>query len=100
MTRRERWRLGGALVLGAALAFPAGILLGGRAPRELPSPVAAAPTSASRNPYSPRILTDPAFLEQQRRNVAALEQYCRETGESCAEARGARRWLEDAARER
>jgi hypothetical protein len=45
--------------------------------------------------YSPKVLTDPYFLDRQRANVAVLEQHCRQTGELCAEARQARRWLEE-----
>jgi len=96
MTRREAWRLGGALLLGAALALPAGIMLGGRVEHDPTSRVASGSASASRNPFSPRIVSDQAFLDQQRGNVEALERHCRETGESCATARAARRWLEDA----
>ena len=47
-----------------------------------------------REVYSPEILDDPWFVEQQRANIEALERTCRETGEMCGEAREARRWLE------
>ena len=82
-----------AALLGAAIAFPAGMMFAGseasREPRREPAAGAAMP-----NFYSPKVLDDPYFVEQQRRNVEALEQQCRESGKMCYEAREARRWLD------
>ena len=96
MTRREGARLAVALLLGAALAFPAGLIvagLGSPAPAEhRPAAAAAGPM---RNMFSPSIDGDPWFIERQREGIEALERHCRQTGESCHEAREARRWLEE-----
>ena len=92
---RRRELIGMALVLaaGMALAFKAGMIVG----EDSEQPRAARPDDAARvrEAYSPRVLDDPYFLEQQRRNVEALEQGCEERGELCAEARQARAWLEE-----
>ncbi len=87
-------RAGLAALLGAAIAFPAGMMFAGRsesggARRE---PAAGA---AMRNVYSPKVLDDPYFIEQQRRNVEALERRCAESGKMCYEARTGRRWLRE-----
>jgi hypothetical protein len=88
MTRGEAFRLGVAVLLGAALAFPAGLIL---APREpAPRPPATAPAEGTRAMFSPRVRSDPAFLAALRDNAAALEAECGRSGEFCAEARGAR----------
>ena len=83
--------LGCALLLGAAIAFPAGLLLGrGGAEQE------ATPRRSSgpfREVYSPALSTDPWFQEQQRLNFEALEQACRSTGELFGEAQQARQIL-------
>jgi hypothetical protein len=90
MTRRERTVMGIALLLGAAVAFPAGMLFAGwqqqgQAPIGVPLEGAAA-----RAVYSPALLRDPWFRDQQRKNVEALESHCRRTGELCPESRSAR----------
>ncbi len=90
MTRHERARLGGALLLGAAVAFPAGLLLGGGGGDGARAP-APRGSAAVRDAFSPRVQSDPYFLDRQRDNVAALEAHCEETGELCAEAGAARR---------
>ena len=85
-----------ALGLALALAFAAGLWLGGRGggtEDARPPPQGA----ATREVFSPKVLSDPYFLEQQRQNVAALERACAERGELCAEARAARRWLDEQA---
>ena len=81
-----------AALAGAAVAFPAGLYLGRPvAPGE---PVRPRGGSASlRNRYSPAVLSDPYFLDQQRRIVEALEASCRGSSTYCAEARAARRRL-------
>lgn len=92
MTRREAGLAAGALLLGVALAFPLALLVGGNA--NDPGPARSEPTGMGRQMFSPRILSDPDFLEQQEANVEALERACRERGQMCAEAEGAREWLE------
>jgi hypothetical protein len=95
--RRDLLRLGGALALGMAIAFPAGVMVAGHGtPESGPRAEAAGPAERAegRQMYSPDIRDDPHFRAQQRRNVEALEAYCSETGELCAEAEGARAWLE------
>ncbi len=92
MTRRESAIAAGALLLGLALAFPLGLMLGGA--ESDPAPTRSEPTGMGRQMFSPRVLSDPDFLEQQEANVEALERACREHGQMCAEAEGAREWLE------
>ncbi len=91
--------LAAALVPAAALLFAAGVWVGGRAGSDggddLGRPASKAP--ATRNFYSTHVLDDPQFLERQRENVATLERHCRESGMMCAEARAARRWLDEQA---
>lgn len=94
MAGRDLARLGCALALGMALAFPAGLMVAGNRADRAPPSRGAASTAERRDVFSPRILDDPYFLEQQRRNVEALEAHCRESGESCVEAGQARRWLD------
>ena len=90
MQGRELWLVGGALVLGPAIAFPVGLMLGGNRAPPAPRPV---PPVAMRQVYSPRLLSDPYFLDQARRGTEALERQCRRSGEYCAEAAAARDWL-------
>jgi hypothetical protein len=93
MTPRELGKLGCALLVGAGIAFPAGLMLAGRE-GEPPSRAAPAPAPASgRAVYSPRVLSDPYFLDQQRKGAEALEAHCRSTGEMCDIARKAREML-------
>jgi hypothetical protein len=91
MTRGETIRLAVALLLGMAIAFPVARLVRGDEP--VPVQVTAS-DPGFRQVYSPRVLSDPHFLAQQRRNVEVLEQDCRARGEHCAAAKDARRWLE------
>ena len=102
MLIRRDWRvIGCAAAVGAAVAFPAGLMLGGRdAPREreviVTRPNApAAKTIEGRNFYSPNVSTDPYVLDQQRRVVEALELECRHFGKHCAEAGQARKRIEE-----
>ena len=94
MTTRELAKLGLALLVGAAIAFPAGLMVAGsgsgsaRADRAAPRDAAAV-----RDVFSPSIRRDPWFVDRQREGVEALEAYCARTGESCPEARAARRGL-------
>jgi hypothetical protein len=93
MTGKELTRLVAALLLGAALAFPVGMMLAGRDDSR-PAP---RPSAAMRNVFSPSVRTDPYFIDRQRENVEALERYCRETDKLCAEARTARQRLDELA---
>jgi hypothetical protein len=101
---RRDWRaVGCAALLGAAIAFPAGIMVGGG--REAPSrnaaesrhpvlPGRAAPTA--RNPFSPNVLGDAYVIEEQRKVLRALESSCRQSKRLCTEAEQARRRIEEA----
>jgi hypothetical protein len=97
---REWQKLGCAAVLGAIIAFPAGILFSGRGSEQQQttgSNAASVPAGAgqTRKPYSPDVLGDPYVLQQHREIVEQLEMSCHQTGESCAEARQARRYLRE-----
>src|SRR3954454_16898062 len=97
-TAREWQRLGGAAVLGAIIAFPAGVLFSGRGlvqqkPTDSKAATVPASEAEARNPYSPRILSDPYVLQRHREIVEALEISCRQTGKDCVEAKQARRYL-------
>ena len=91
--------LAAALVPAAALLFAAGVWVGGRSDDEGGSERRdrGAPAAETRRVYSPQVLDDPWFLDRQRENAAALERQCEERGEFCAEARAARRWLDEQA---
>jgi hypothetical protein len=94
---RDVLRFGATLALGMAIAFPVGLIVAGRgAPESRPRAESdgSAERAEGRQTYSPTILEDPYFRAEQRRNVEALEAYCSETGELCAEAEGARAWLD------
>ena len=92
MTRREGLLVAGALLFGAAVAFPAGVWVAGKDKTERS---ALRQTHADRRAvFSPDVRGDPYVLDQLRRQVEALEAHCRRTGEMCAEARGARLRLE------
>lgn len=86
-------KLGLALLLGAAIAFPAGMMMAGSRDGSESRPAPRRDTAAVRDAYSPAIRSDPWFLERQREGVEALERHCMETGESCPVARAARRRL-------
>jgi len=90
--------LGCAAILGAAVAFPAGVMFAGHERvREKGLPAASGSRATKpfvRNVYSPTIFHDPYFLDQQRRVVEALEAQCRNQRERCAEAQQARQWVE------
>jgi hypothetical protein len=90
MTGRERTVMATALLLGAAVAFPAGMLFAGRQQQGQEPAGAPLEGAAARAVYSPALLRDPWFRDQQRKNVEALESHCRGTGELCDEARSAR----------
>ena len=108
MTRRtgRDWRaIGCAAAVGAAVAFPAGLMLAGRdAPRQQEGKAArpyapAARKAEARDFYSPNVSADPYVLDQQRRVVEALELECRQFKKHCAEAGQARQRIEESARD-
>ena len=93
----RRWEFAafiGVLLLGLVLAFVAGIWVGGSGTAE-PGDDRTPQPAATREVYSPKVLDDPWFLDRQRTNVEALERECAERGKLCAEARAARRWLDE-----
>lgn len=105
MTRKvaRDWRgLGCSVVLGAAIAFPVGIIIGNGQPEkagtEITRPDAARGNRAppARNPYSPNVGSDPYVIDQQRRVVEALETNCRHFHSHCTEAQQARLRLNEA----
>jgi hypothetical protein len=93
------WRgLGCAALIGAAAAFPLGMMFANRDASHRKAGTAArgnapAVKADARNVYSPVVAKDPYVLDRQRKVVEALEAQCRDTGVHCAEARAARRWL-------
>jgi hypothetical protein len=97
MTGTDIRKLVCAAMLGAAVAFPAGMLLSGAGEGgERQARIAkSAPAAAGRAAYSPELLSDHWFLDQQRKGAEALEAHCRATGAMCTEAQAIRRWLEE-----
>ena len=100
MSRKSWGALGCAAFLGAALAFPVGVIFGGRdAIRQNGGPAAHADNAFVpahfRNFYSPKIHDDPYVQDQWRKVVEAIEAQCRRTGERCSEAKAARRSLSE-----
>jgi hypothetical protein len=95
LTARDALRLGSALLLGAAIALPVGMMLGGGdAPQQRPAP-AAGEDPGMRQVFSPNVRDDPYVRARLREQVEALEAHCDSTGELCAEARAARAELDD-----
>ena len=96
VTSRDLAKLGCALLVGAALAFPAGLLVAGWAdgPEDRPPARRSGPAQV-RAVYSPALRNDPWFVDRQRAGIEALELHCRQTGQNCREAREARRWLDE-----
>lgn len=94
--RRSRPGVIAGLLLGIAIAFPAGLMLGRAGQPAKESQARDSPArDGLRNPFSPRVLSDPAFVARQRENVEAMEDHCERTGELCEEARASRRWLDE-----
>ena len=92
--------MGCAALVGAAVAFPAGVIFGGRdaiRPKDAPETLGdnTSGTPSFRKVYSPRIYDDPYVQEQWRKEVEALEARCRDAGEHCTEAKAARRCLSE-----
>lgn len=94
-TPRDLGKLGCAVFVGAGLAFPAGLMLAGRPdePQSRAAPELVSETG--RAIYSPKVLSDPYFMDQQRKGVEALDAHCRATGEMCDLARRARERVSD-----
>ena len=97
------WRaIGCAALMGASIAFPLGLLVSGEGPSRpgtrdsAGDGPAGGKTAASRNPYSPRVLDDPAVIDQQRRVAEALATSCDRYKLHCAEAEQARLRIEEA----
>ena len=95
MTARELARTGVALLIGAAVALPVGVVIGRLGDAEPVSSVSRPGTADMRDMFSPSVRTDPYFLDRQREGVEALERHCARTGESCFEARAARQRLSE-----
>jgi len=94
VTTREMAKLGLALLVGVAIAFPAGMMVAGsRDGSDRAGPAARRDGAPMRDMFSPSVRTDPWFLDRQREGIEALERYCAQTGKSCSEARAARRRL-------
>jgi hypothetical protein len=90
--------MGCAAIFGAAVAFPAGVILGGRNARDQEDRPGAQRENAGvnlnfRKFYSPNIHNDPYVQGQWKKVVEELEEQCRNSGEHCAEAKAARNSL-------
>ena len=95
MSGRDWLKVGGALLLGIAVAFPAGLWVAGQ--RETERPAGARPPAERRAMFSPDVRGDPHVQDQLRRQVEALEAHCERSGEMCAEARASRSRYEELA---
>jgi len=93
LSGRDWLKIGGALLLGIAVAFPAGLWVAGQG--ETDRPARTRPPADRRAMFSPDVRGDPYVLDQLRQQVEALEVHCRRTGEMCAEARGARQRIDE-----
>jgi hypothetical protein len=79
--------LGCAFVIGLTAAFLAGVMVTNRAVTEPEAhPRVNRGNAALFNPFSPNPMSDPYFIEQERKNVEAFERACRQTGQYCDEA--------------
>jgi hypothetical protein len=86
--------LGCAFVIGLVGAFVAGVVVASAAVTESETRSRVNRGNAALlNPFSPNPMSDPYFIEQERKNVEALERTCRETGQYCNEAAQMRQWL-------
>ena len=100
---RRSWKaIGCAALIGAAIAFPLGMIAGGDGPSPHHADGAGPPRSPrgqappARNVYSPRVASDPFVIEQQTKVVEALELSCRRYKLHCMEAAQARLRIEEA----
>lgn len=105
-SRRDWWGLGCAALLGASIALPIGLAVGGggtvgrdSVPPGRARPAPGEPRTA-RNPFSPRVVGDPYVIDQQRRVLQSLELACRQSNTHCTEAEQARHRIEDAEAQR
>lgn len=91
--------MGCAAFVGAAVAFPAGVIFGARDAIRQYDPEAqrghASGNANFRKFYSPQIFNDPYVQNQWEKGVEALEKQCRNAGEHCSEAKAARRSLSE-----
>ena len=86
--------LGCAFVVCLAAAFLAGMMVARPAvTKHETHPRMNRGNAALFNPFSPNPMSDPYFIERQRKNVEALERTCRHTGKYCNEAAQMRQWL-------
>lgn len=94
MAGRDSIRLVAALLLGAVIAFPLGMIVAGKGGYSTgtrgANPAADAP---ARQVFAPSITSDPYFLARQREGIELLERQCRDSGDYCSEAAQGRRWL-------
>jgi hypothetical protein len=93
--RTGQW--GCAAAIGAALALPAGYVLGLHSPQrsaEQRKEVVSTKNDKMPNVFSPNILSDPAVKDQHQKIVEDLELGCVRQRLHCEEAASARRWLE------
>ena len=95
MSGRDWLKIGGALLLGIAVAFPAGLWVAGQG--ETDRPARTRPPADRRAMFSPDVRGDPYVLDQLQQQVEALEAHCERTGEMCAEARSSRSRYEELA---
>jgi hypothetical protein len=86
--------LGCAFAVCLAAAFLAGMMVARSAVTDHETSLRVnAGNAALPNPFSPSPAHDPYFINQQRKNVEALERACRNTGQYCSEAAQLRQWL-------
>ena len=100
MSRKNWGALGCAAFVGVAVAFPVGVIFGGRYAIRQEDGSETQRYNASGNAnfrkfYSPQIYNDPYVEERWRKGVEALEAQCRHSGERCTESKAARRWLSE-----
>jgi hypothetical protein len=102
-SKRPDWRvIGCAALVGASVAFPVGLMVGADEPPHAAVKGESGRIPASgrgqvgRNPYSPKVTSDPYVIEQQRRVLQALEASCRGFKTHCEEAGQARLRIEEA----
>lgn len=94
MKRSTVFGLGCVFGIALTAAFLAGVMVASHAATEHETrPRVNRGNAAMFNPYSPNPMLDPYFIEQERKNVEALERTCRQTGQYCNEAAQLRQWL-------
>ena len=99
LVSQKNWgALGCAAFFGAVVAFPAGVIFGGRNASNQQDRPGAQRENAGVKPnfrkfYSPNIHSDPYVQGQWQKVVEELEAQCRNTGQHCTEAKAARNSL-------